>query len=60
MTDGEDVTDLVNAHSGGISFEDVRFGYSPDRQILKGLTFEVREASCTAHFVDDVLNHGCR
>jgi ATP-binding cassette subfamily B protein len=27
--------------SGAIRFEDVRFAYEPDRQILKGLTFEV-------------------
>jgi ATP-binding cassette, subfamily B, heavy metal transporter len=27
--------------AGAIRFEDVRFSYDPDRQILKGLTFEV-------------------
>jgi len=27
--------------SGAIKFEDVRFAYDPDRQILKGLSFEV-------------------
>lgn len=36
--------DLVNADAGGISFENVHFGYVPDRKILKGLTFEAREA----------------
>src|SRR5947199_2766242 len=27
--------------SGSVRFEDVRFAYEPDRQILKGLSFEV-------------------
>src|SRR6202048_3344044 len=27
--------------SGGVRFEDVRFSYDPERQILKGLSFEV-------------------
>lgn len=40
MADGEGATELVNADVGGISFNNVRFGYGPDRDILKGLTFE--------------------
>lgn len=41
MADGESAVELVDADTGGISFTDVRFGYGPDREILKGLTFEV-------------------
>lgn len=41
MADAEGAGELVNADVGGISFKDVRFGYGPDREILKGLTFEV-------------------
>ncbi|CBN75449.1 iron-sulfur clusters transporter atm1, mitochondrial precursor [Ectocarpus siliculosus] len=41
VTDREGAAELVNADVGGISFTDVRFGYGPDREILKGLTFEV-------------------
>lgn len=40
VVDSESATDLVDADVGGISFTDVRFGYGPDREILKGLTFE--------------------
>lgn len=40
VADGESAVELVDADVGGISFTDVRFGYGPDRQILKGLTFE--------------------
>ncbi|CAN0248471.1 unnamed protein product, partial [Ectocarpus sp. 13 AM-2016] len=40
VTNREDAAELVNADVGGISFTDVRFGYGPDREILKGLTFE--------------------
>lgn len=43
MADGPSAVELVDADIGGISFTDVRFGYGPDREILKGLTFE---ASC--------------
>ncbi|CAN0423958.1 unnamed protein product, partial [Scytosiphon promiscuus] len=39
--DAKRVERLVDANVGGISFDDVRFGYGPDREILKGLTFEV-------------------
>lgn len=42
VTDREDAVELKNPATGGISFQDVHFGYGPDRQILKGLTFEVR------------------
>lgn len=42
MADGESAVELVDADTGGISFTDVRFGYGPDREILKGLTFEAR------------------
>nr|WP_304502365.1 ABC transporter ATP-binding protein/permease [Aurantimonas sp. VKM B-3413] len=31
----------LNVSNGAIRFEDVRFGYDPDRQILKGISFEV-------------------
>ncbi|CAN0013165.1 unnamed protein product, partial [Laminaria digitata] len=41
VTDSADAVELVNADAGGISFQDVHFGYGPDRAILKGLTFEV-------------------
>ena len=40
MVDREGAPDLVNADAGGISFQDVHFGYGPGRAILKGLTFE--------------------
>ncbi|CAM9655195.1 unnamed protein product [Ectocarpus sp. 6 AP-2014] len=43
VTDREGAAELVNADVGGISFTDVRFGYGPDREILKGLTFEASE-----------------
>lgn len=41
VADNTGAAELVNADVGGISFEDVHFGYTPDRKILKGLTFEV-------------------
>ncbi|CAM9878675.1 unnamed protein product [Ascophyllum nodosum] len=41
VVDREGAPDLVNADAGGISFQDVHFGYGPGRAILKGLTFEV-------------------
>ncbi len=40
VTDAEDAPDLV-ANGGTVTFHDVRFGYGPDREILKGLSFEV-------------------
>jgi len=40
VTDAEDAPDLV-ANGGTVTFRDVRFGYGPDREILKGLSFEV-------------------
>jgi ATP-binding cassette, subfamily B, heavy metal transporter len=40
VTDKAGAPDLV-VHEGAIRFEDVRFGYDPDRQILKGVSFEV-------------------
>lgn len=40
VADAKGAAELVNADVGGISFTDVRFGYGPDRAILKGLTFE--------------------
>ncbi|WAJ31419.1 ABC transporter ATP-binding protein/permease [Jeongeupella avenae] len=40
VTDRPGAPDLV-VHEGAIRFEDVRFGYDPDRQILKGVSFEV-------------------
>jgi ATP-binding cassette subfamily B protein len=40
IADRPDAKPLV-VSSGAIRFEDVRFAYDPDRQILKGLSFEV-------------------
>jgi ABC-type transport system involved in Fe-S cluster assembly fused permease/ATPase subunit len=40
VTDAEGAPDLVAA-GGTVTFRDVRFGYGPDREILKGLSFEV-------------------
>ena len=40
VTDAEDAPDLV-VDGGSVVFRDVRFGYGPDREILKGLSFEV-------------------
>ena len=40
VTDAEGAPDLV-AHGGTVTFRDVKFGYGPDREILKGLSFEV-------------------
>ncbi len=34
--------------SGNVRFEDVHFGYEPDREILKGISLEVRPGSSTA------------
>ncbi|MEX0346436.1 MAG: ABC transporter ATP-binding protein/permease [Rhizobiaceae bacterium] len=31
----------LNVSSGSVRFENVRFGYEPDREILKGVSFEV-------------------
>jgi ATP-binding cassette subfamily B protein len=31
----------LHAHAGEVRFEDVRFGYRPDREILKGVSFTV-------------------
>lgn len=42
ITDSEGAVELVDAKGGGITFEDVHFGYVPERDILKGLTLEVR------------------
>lgn len=49
VTDEEGATELVNAAAGGISFRDVRFGYGPDRAILKGLTFEASISNTHTH-----------
>lgn len=40
VIDAEGAPDLV-ASGGTVTFRDVRFGYGPDREILKGLSFEV-------------------
>ncbi|MDE0810124.1 MAG: ABC transporter ATP-binding protein/permease [Alphaproteobacteria bacterium] len=40
VTDAESAPDLV-AKGGTVSFREVKFGYGPDREILKGLSFEV-------------------
>jgi ATP-binding cassette, subfamily B, heavy metal transporter len=40
VTDAEGAPDLV-ANGGTVTFRDVKFGYGPDREILKGLSFEV-------------------
>jgi ABC-type transport system involved in Fe-S cluster assembly fused permease/ATPase subunit len=40
VTDAEGAPDLVAA-GGTVTFRNVRFGYGPDREILKGLSFEV-------------------
>jgi ATP-binding cassette subfamily B protein len=32
---------LLNVQGGSVRFEDVHFSYDPDRQILKGITFEI-------------------
>ena len=40
VVDRPGAPDLV-VRDGAIRFEDVRFGYDPDRQILKGVSFEV-------------------
>jgi ATP-binding cassette subfamily B protein len=40
VTDAEGAPDLV-ASGGTVTFRDARFGYGPDREILKGLSFEV-------------------
>lgn len=53
MADGDGAAELVNADVGGISFTDVRFGYSPDREILQGLTFEA-----SLSFFDGPRNRG--
>ena len=40
VIDAESAPDLV-ANGGTVSFREVKFGYGPDREILKGLSFEV-------------------
>jgi ATP-binding cassette, subfamily B, heavy metal transporter len=40
VVDAEGAPDLV-ARGGTVTFRDVRFGYGPAREILKGLSFEV-------------------
>ncbi|HTM81174.1 ABC transporter ATP-binding protein/permease [Asticcacaulis sp.] len=40
VIDAPDATELV-VSDGAIAFKDVHFSYDPDRQILKGVTFEV-------------------
>ena len=40
VIDAESAPDLV-ANGGIVSFREVKFGYGPDREILKGLSFEV-------------------
>lgn len=34
--------------TGRIRFEDVHFGYGPDREVLAGLDFEVAPDECVA------------
>ena len=41
-------TGAALAVSGAIVFDDVHFGYTPDREILKGLTFELRAGESAA------------
>ncbi len=40
VTDKEDATDLV-INKGEITFENVKFSYDPEREILKGVSFHV-------------------
>jgi len=40
VADKEGASDLVLS-GGAVSFEDVHFGYNPDREILKGISFTV-------------------
>lgn len=40
VTDAPDAAALV-VRGGTVTFEDVRFGYAPDREILKGISFTV-------------------
>jgi len=40
VTDIENAPDLVTG-GGAVAFREVKFGYGPDREILKGLSFEV-------------------
>jgi len=40
VTDIENAPDLVTG-GGTVAFREVKFGYGPDREILKGLSFEV-------------------
>ncbi len=47
ITDAEGAPDL-ETRGGAIAFRDVRFGYGPDREILKGLSFEVPEGRTVA------------
>jgi len=47
IVDAPDAPDLKVA-AGHIRFEDVRFGYEPDREILKGVDLEVKPGTMTA------------
>ena len=40
VVDADGAPELV-AHGGTVTFRDVKFGYGPDREILKGVSFEV-------------------
>ncbi|MBV9891993.1 MAG: ABC transporter ATP-binding protein/permease, partial [Rhizobacter sp.] len=40
VADAADAKPLVT-HGGAVRFDDVRFGYDPDREILHGVTFEI-------------------
>jgi ATP-binding cassette subfamily B protein len=47
VTDAPGAPDLA-VGDGRVRFEDVRFGYEPDREILKGIDFEARPGTMTA------------
>ncbi len=46
----EDAPDAgeLHVHAGHVRFEGVHFGYEPEREILKGVDFEVRPGTMTA------------
>ncbi len=47
ISDAPDAPDL-RVEAGHVRFENVRFGYDPEREILKGIDFEVRPGTMTA------------
>ncbi|HEY5712681.1 MAG TPA: ABC transporter ATP-binding protein/permease [Allosphingosinicella sp.] len=47
IVDAPDAADL-KVTAGHVRFEDVRFGYEPDREILRGIDLEVKPGTMTA------------